>query len=102
MCFFILLTVAFVPLMHKYAEWNDDNDMGFIAQYTIGNMGQAATNCGMVHMAMHDIYLQCTSGIISGINDFGLNEFDSAAELENRCHTDWTDPEQQPECLKLS
>ena len=56
---FVLLTLAYVPLMMLYAEGTAINDgyFGKLNQYTLGNVGSAKTKCVTVQLGVNNMVL---------------------------------------------
>jgi len=100
---FVLLTLAYIPLLVLYGNGSaiDDGYFGVISQYTLGNIGSSKTMCVRMNLEVNNMVLQCSEGQISSIDHFGIYEAHSTAAMNHRCATDFTDPEQKP-CLAIS
>ena len=100
---FFVLSIVHIPLMRDYSSWSPISEQSLLNlnSYVLGNMGQSETKCLHTHLSIDSQYVGCETGNVTAISHFGVFEFNSQADILDRCVTKFDDPEQAG-CIGLS
>ena len=105
MLIFLIITLVNIPVMYFNSSWHafeQQRQLSWTAQYTVGNLGASEARCIQVKMISDSISVSCNTGSITAVTQMGAYAKDSEADQRGLCTAEGVSVNTGNDCDALS